>query len=116
MRTNTAVWPPGWRWRTGVPGPSDVAQWSPVELERPVFEQVEQRELAPVAVVSDAQADLLVMTLRVHGIDATAPSVSAFPSLDWAEGRAISVQVEQVAEAVALLRGFGHETLPPGTT
>jgi hypothetical protein len=40
--------------------------------------------------------------------------VSAFPSLDWAEGRAISVRVEQVAEAAALLRGLGHEPLAPG--
>lgn len=77
-----------------------------------MFEQVERRDLAPVAVVTDAQAELLVITLRVHGIEATAPSVSAFPSLDWAEGRAISVRVEQAAEAAELLRGFGHEPLP----
>lgn len=80
-----------------------------------MFEQVEQREVVPVAVVSDAQADLLVVTLRVHGIEATAPSVSAFPSLDWAEGRAISVRVEQAAAAAELLRGFGHQLLPPTT-
>jgi hypothetical protein len=78
-----------------------------------VFEQVEQREVVPVAVVNDTQADLLVMTLRANGIEASAPSVSAFPSLDWAEGRAISVRVEAAAEAAELLRGLGHETLPP---
>lgn len=77
-----------------------------------MFEQVEHREVVPVAIVSDAQADLLVTTLRVHGIEATAPSTSAFPSLDWAEGRAISVRVEAAAEAAELLRGLGHETLP----
>jgi hypothetical protein len=84
--------------------------------EAVVFEQVEQREIAPVAVVTDAQADLLVVTLRVHGIEATAPSVAAFPSLDWAEGRAISVRVEQVAEAAELLRSLGHEPLAPRST
>lgn len=78
-----------------------------------MFEQVERREVVPVAVVTDAQAELLVTTLRVHGIDATAPSVSVFPSLDWAEGRAISVRVEQAAEAAELLRGFGHVPLSP---
>lgn len=78
----------------------------------PVFEQVEQREVAPVAVVSDAQADLLVTTLRVHGIEATAPMAAAFPSLDWAEGRAISVRVEDVAVAAELLRELGHVPLP----
>jgi hypothetical protein len=76
-----------------------------------VFEQVEQREVVPVAVVTDTQADLLVMTLRVHGIEASAPSVSAFPSLDWAEGRAVSVRADQAAEAADLLRGLGHEPL-----
>ncbi len=77
-----------------------------------MFEQVEHRELVPVAVVTDAQADLLLMTLQVHGIDATAPSTSAFPSLDWAEGRAISVRTEQAAAAAELLRGLGHQPLP----
>jgi hypothetical protein len=77
-----------------------------------VFEQVERAEIAPVAVVTDAEAELLVITLRVHGIDATSPSVSAFPSLDWAEGRAICVRLDQVAQAAELLRGFGHRTLP----
>jgi hypothetical protein len=77
-----------------------------------VHEQIEHRQLAPVAVVSDVQAELLVITLRVHGIDASAPSVSVFPSLDWAEGRAISVRAEQAAEAAELLRGLGHEPLP----
>lgn len=77
-----------------------------------MFEQAQHQEVVPVAVVTDAQADLIVMTLRVHGIDATAPSVSAFPSLDWAEGRAISVRIEDAAEAAELLRAFGHEPLP----
>jgi hypothetical protein len=77
-----------------------------------VFEQVEQREVAPVAVVRDSDAELLVVTLRVHGIDATSPSVSAFPSLDWAEGRAICVQLDQVAAAAEVLRGLGHRPLP----
>ncbi|MEX0835717.1 MAG: hypothetical protein WD010_06480, partial [Nitriliruptor sp.] len=78
-------------------------------------EQAQHREVAPVAVVTDAQAELLVVTLGVHGIEATAPSVSAFPSLDWAEGRAISVRIDQVAAAAELLRGFGHEPLPSGS-
>jgi hypothetical protein len=80
--------------------------------EAGVFEQVEEQHLTPVAVVTDAQAELLVVTLRVHGIDATSPSVSAFPSLDWAEGRAICVRLDQVAAAAELLRGFGHRILP----
>lgn len=74
-------------------------------------EQVEQREIAPVAVVRETDAELLVVTLRVHGIEATSPSVSAFPSLDWAEGRAICVRLDQVA-AAELLRGLGHRPLP----
>jgi hypothetical protein len=52
------------------------------------------------------------VTLRVYGIDATSPSVSAFPSLDWAEGRAICVQLDQVAAAAEVLRGLGHRPLP----
>ena len=62
--------------------------------------------------VRETDAELLVVTLRVHGIEATSPSVSAFPSLDWAEGRAICVRLDQVAAAAELLRGLGHQPLP----
>lgn len=77
-----------------------------------IFEQVEQRHLTPVAVVTAADADLLVTTLGVHGIEASAPATAAFPALDWAEGRAITVRAEDAAAAAELLRGFGHEPLP----
>jgi hypothetical protein len=77
-----------------------------------VFEQVEVRHVTPVAVVTPADADLLVTTLRVHGIEASAASAAAFPALDWAEGRAIVVRAEDAAAAAELLRGFGHEPLP----
>lgn len=77
-----------------------------------MFEQVEVRHVTPVAVVTAADADLLVTTLRVHGIEASAPSTAAFPALDWAEGRAITVRMEDAAAAAELLRGFGHDPLP----
>jgi hypothetical protein len=92
---------------------AELAAWASETSEIVgVFEEAQHQEVVPVAVVTDVQAELVVMTLRVHGIDATAPAVSVFPSLDWAEGRAISVRLEDAALAAELLRGFGHEPLP----
>jgi hypothetical protein len=74
----------------------------------------EQRELATpvVAVPSHGSADLLVTTLRVHGIDAHAAPASVYPSLDWVEGVAVAVAAADADEARALLRSLGHEPLP----
>ena len=81
-----------------------------------MFEQVQREERAPVVVVARAaDADLLVTTLGVHGIDASVSSTSVFPSLDFVEGRAVVVELTRWSEAAHLLRGLGHEPLPAPT-
>jgi hypothetical protein len=81
-----------------------------------VFEQVQRAEVAPVAVVgSAAQAQLLATTLGVEGIDAHVITAAAYPSLDWVEGVAITVALDQHAEAATILAELGHGPLPPTT-
>ena len=75
-------------------------------------EQAQHQEQIPVAVVaSAAEAELVATTLKVSGIEATFTLASVIPSLEWADGHAISVPDERVAEAVELLRGLGHQPL-----
>jgi hypothetical protein len=79
-----------------------------------MFEQVQYRHQAPLVVMSQqADADLLVATLQIHGFEAFVMPSSAFPSLDFVEGRAVTVQLERFAEAAELLRELGHDPLPP---
>jgi predicted aminopeptidase len=79
-----------------------------------VFEQIERQELAPVvAVETQAEADLLVATLRVQGIEAYVAMPSAFPSLDWVDGFVLSVALEEEALVREVLRQLGHEPLDP---
>lgn len=81
-----------------------------------MFEQVQRDERAPVVVVAtQADAELLVTTLGVHGVEASVTSTSMFPSLDYVEGRAVAVQLAQWSEAATLLRGLGHEPLAEPT-
>jgi hypothetical protein len=77
-----------------------------------VFEQVERQEQTPVAVVaSQASAELLVATLRVHSVEATTMIASTIPSLDWIEGFAVLVPSEDAEVARALLAELGHEPI-----
>jgi hypothetical protein len=77
-------------------------------------EQVEYARQEPVVVVaSQAQAELLIATMRVHGIDAHAVLASAHPSLDWVQGVAVTVGEREAALARELLRHLGHEPVPP---
>lgn len=77
-------------------------------------EQADHQQQAPVIVVgSAAEAELVATTLRVSGLAATCTIASAFPSLEWAEGHAVSVASADVAAAIELLRGLGHVPLRP---
>ena len=80
----------------------------------PVFEQVQRQEQAPVVVVAtQSEADLLVATFQVHGLNGLAIMASAIPSLDWLEGFAVQVPAEEEQRARELLRELGHEPLAP---
>lgn len=77
-----------------------------------MFEQVQRQQQEPVIVVSSqGTADLLVATLRVHGIEATTTMASAIPSLDWVHGVAVTVADADAETARELLRELGHEPL-----
>lgn len=77
-----------------------------------VGEQIQYASQEPVVVVANqAQAQLLLATLRVHDIEAHAVAASAFPSLDWAQGVAVTVAAAERALAIELLRELGHEPL-----
>jgi hypothetical protein len=79
--------------------------------------QEQHAEAAPVTVVGTvAEADLLVATLGVAGIDAHALSAIAYPSLDWVEGVAVTVQLGSHTEASELVAGLGHRTVPRPST
>jgi hypothetical protein len=81
-----------------------------------VFEQVQRQEQAPVVVVAtQAEADLLVATFRVHDLAGMTIMASAIPSIDWLEGFAVMVPAEEAAMARALLRDLGHTPLEPPT-
>jgi hypothetical protein len=82
--------------------------------ENAVFEQVQHEQRQPVVVVgSHGAADLLVATLRVHGIDAVAAPASVYPSIDWVEGTAVAVADVDAERARALLRDLGHDPVGP---
>jgi hypothetical protein len=77
-------------------------------------EQIEHARQEPVVVVaSQAQAELLIATMRVHEIDAHAVLASAYPSLDWVRGVVITVGEWEAALARELLWDLGHEPVPP---
>lgn len=77
-----------------------------------MHEQIQHQQQRPVIVVaSQGEADLLVATLRVQGLEATAMMASAFPSLDWLHGIAVTVADEDIELARQLLRDLGHEPL-----
>jgi hypothetical protein len=79
-----------------------------------VGEQVQHaRQEAVVVVASQAEADLLMATLRVHGIEAHAVMASAYPSLDWVHGVVLTVAEREAPPARDLLRHLGHEPMPP---
>jgi hypothetical protein len=79
-----------------------------------MFEQVQRQHQQPVAVVaSHGAADLLVATLRVNGIEATATMASVYPSLDWVEGVAVTVADADAELARELLRDLGHDPVAP---
>ena len=77
-----------------------------------MFEQVQHQEQRPVAAApTQGAADLLVATLRVHGVQATTAMASVYPSLDWVAGIAITVADEDVDRAREILRDLGHEPI-----
>jgi len=81
-----------------------------------MFEQVQRQEQAPVVVVATkAEADLLVATFQVHGLQGMSIMASAIPSLDWLEGFAVQVPTEQEHRARTLVRELGHEPLEPSS-
>lgn len=79
-----------------------------------MFEQVQRQEQAPVVVVAtQAEADLLVATFQVHGLQGMTLVASAIPSLDWLEGFVVQVPADEEQRARTLLRELGHEPLAP---
>jgi hypothetical protein len=75
-----------------------------------VYEQVQRQEQEPVVVVAtQAAADLLVTTLRVHDVEATTTIASVYPSLDWVDGIAVTVVAADADRARRLLRELGHD-------
>jgi hypothetical protein len=77
-----------------------------------VFEQVQREQRQPVVVVgSQGSADLLVATMRVHGIEAVATPASVYPSIDWVEGTAVAVADADAQRARELLRDLGHDPI-----
>jgi hypothetical protein len=79
-----------------------------------VGEQVQHARQEPVVVVaSQAEADLLLVTMRVHGIEAHAVMASAYPSLDWVHGVVLTVAERESPSARELLRDLGHEPVAP---
>ncbi|MFA9429285.1 hypothetical protein [Egicoccus sp. AB-alg2] len=80
-----------------------------------VYEQVQRQEHRPVvALGSQPAAELLVTTLRVHGIEAMTAPASVYPSIDWVEGHVVAVAEADLERARELLRDLGHEPLPTG--
>ena len=78
-----------------------------------VGEQVQHARQEPVVVVaSQAQADLLLATLRVHDIEAHAVMASAYPSLDWVHGVVLTAEERTAALAREVLADLGHEPVP----
>jgi hypothetical protein len=77
-----------------------------------VYEQVQRQEQEAVVVVaSQASADLLVTTLKVHDIEAMTTLASVYPSIDWVEGVVVTVADVDAERARELLRELGHEPL-----
>ena len=78
-----------------------------------MYEQV-QRQHPVVAVGSQPAAELLVTTLRIHGIEAVTAPASVYPSLDWVQGHVVAVADGDLERARKLLVDLGHEPLPTG--
>jgi hypothetical protein len=82
-----------------------------------VGEQIQHARQEPVVVVaSQAEADLLLATMRVHDVEAHAVMASAYPSLDWVSGVVVTVAEREAAFARELLTDLGHDPVPPPET
>jgi hypothetical protein len=71
-----------------------------------MFEQVQRQQQATVvAARTEASAQVIALTLRAHGIEASTRWYShLYPALEWVEGYAVSVREEDEQRARSLLR------------
>ncbi|HVL33261.1 MAG TPA: hypothetical protein VM600_06735 [Actinomycetota bacterium] len=76
-----------------------------------------ERKTVVARAATQAEAELIKMTLAAHGYQAfIAPASSVFPSVDFVEGRGILVQLENEGAARAILKSVGMSTYPPETS
>lgn len=62
---------------------------------------------------SFARAEFVQVTLAAHGIAATLQASSIYPSVDFVEGRGISVRMEDAAKAQQIVADLGLGDDPP---
>jgi hypothetical protein len=67
----------------------------------------EQKSIVVAYAHSASRAEFIQMTLAAHGITATVTAASVYPSVDFVEGRGVSVQIENEARARGILEALG---------
>ena len=75
--------------------------------------QHENRNTIVAHARSTARAEFVQMTLAAHGISAVLTASSIYPSIDFVEGRAVSVQIENEGRAREILKTLGLDDEPP---
>ena len=66
----------------------------------------DEQQTVVVQVKTQAEADLLRVTLVANGIDAFVSPSSYIPSVDWVQGLQVAVRSEDAEAARSLLRGL----------
>ena len=67
----------------------------------------ESRQSVVAHARSASRAEFIQVTLAAHGIPAAFQASSVYPSVDFVEGRAVSVESENVARALEILETLG---------
>ena len=67
----------------------------------------EQKSVVVANAHSASRAEFIQMTLAAHGITATVTAASVYPSVDFVEGRGVSVRIENEARAREILETLG---------
>ena len=73
----------------------------------------EKKSVVIAEVHTVARAEFIQVTLAAHGITATLTPASIYPSVDFVEGRGISIQLEDEARARQILEELGLAGDPP---
>ena len=73
----------------------------------------ESRQTVVAHARSSSRAEFIQVTLAAHGIPAAFQASAIYPSVDFVEGRAVSVEIENVARAREILDALGLSDDPP---